>query len=119
MKRQNLIVSSKLRTIVAFGSIHLMAPLWIPGDSRLLPEQLEMPQPDAILFDFNDNAWHIGFENAVKLANTYPHAELILSHWGTVDAPHIDAFNGDPEACTIGSSIQSGFVLSLPVSQSN
>ncbi|MUN72880.1 MBL fold metallo-hydrolase [Enterococcus casseliflavus] len=72
--------------------------LWIPGDSRLLPEQLEMPQPDAILFDFNDNAWHIGFENAVKLANTYPHAELILSHWGTVDAPHIDAFNGDPEA---------------------
>lgn len=42
--------------------------LWIPGDSRLLPEQLEMPQPDAILFDFNDNAWHI------------------------------DAFNGDPEA---------------------
>ncbi|WP_312731341.1 MBL fold metallo-hydrolase [Enterococcus sp.] len=72
--------------------------LWIPGDSRLLPEQLEMPQPDAILFDFNDNAWHIGFENAVKLANTYPHADLILSHWGTVDAPHIDAFNGDPEA---------------------
>jgi L-ascorbate metabolism protein UlaG (beta-lactamase superfamily) len=57
-----------------------------------------MPQPDAILFDFNDNAWHIGFENAVKLANTYPHAELILSHWGTVDAPYIDAFNGDPEA---------------------
>lgn len=53
--------------------------LWIPGDSRLLPEQLEMPQPDAILFDFNDNAWHIGFENAVKLANTYPHADLILS----------------------------------------
>jgi hypothetical protein len=23
---------------------------------------------------------------------------LILSHWGTVDAPYIDAFNGDPEA---------------------
>ncbi|WP_207940987.1 hypothetical protein DOK78_001461 [Enterococcus sp. DIV2402] len=71
--------------------------LWIPGDSRLLPEQLEMPQPDAILFDFNDNTWHIGFENAIKLANTYPHADLILSHWGTVDAPHIDAFNGNPE----------------------
>lgn len=71
--------------------------LWIPGDSRLLPEQLEMPQPDAILFDFNDNSWHIGFENAIKLANTYPKADLILSHWGTVDAPHIDAFNGNPE----------------------
>lgn len=71
--------------------------LWIPGDSRLLPEQLEMPQPDAIFFDFSDNSWHIGFDNAVKLANTYPNAPLILQHWGTVDAPTLDVFNGDPE----------------------
>jgi L-ascorbate metabolism protein UlaG (beta-lactamase superfamily) len=71
--------------------------LWIPGDSRLLEEQLEMPEPDAILFDFSDNEWHIGFENAVKLANTYPKADLILSHWGTVDAPHMNVFNGDPD----------------------
>jgi len=71
--------------------------LWIPGDSRLLPEQLEMPEPDAILFDFSDNSWHIGLDNAIKLANTYPNADLILSHWGTVDAPEIDAFNADPK----------------------
>ncbi|MBL1227585.1 MBL fold metallo-hydrolase [Enterococcus sp. BWR-S5] len=70
--------------------------LWIPGDSRLLAEQLEMPKPDAILFDFSDNEWHIGFENAIKLANTYPNADLILSHWGTVDAPHMNVFNGNP-----------------------
>lgn len=72
--------------------------LWIPGDSRLLPEQLEMPQPDAILFDFSDNEWHIGFDNAVLLANTYPAADLILSHWGTVNAPGMNVFNGDPQA---------------------
>lgn len=71
--------------------------LWIPGDSRLLPEHLEMPQPEAILFDFSDNDWHIGFDNAVLLANTYPQADLILSHWGTVDAPEMDVFNGDPQ----------------------
>lgn len=70
--------------------------LWIPGDSRLLPEQLTMPEPDAILFDFSDNEWHIGLENAILLANTYPQADLILSHWGTVDAPHMNVFNGDP-----------------------
>ncbi len=46
--------------------------LWIPGDSKLLPEQLEMPQPDAILYDFSDNEWHIGLDNAILLANTYP-----------------------------------------------
>ncbi|PTQ83819.1 L-ascorbate metabolism protein UlaG (beta-lactamase superfamily) [Trichococcus patagoniensis] len=71
--------------------------IWIPGDSRLLPEQLEMPQPDVIFFDFSDNSWHIGFDNAVKLANTYPKAALILQHWGTVDAPTLDVFNGNPE----------------------
>ncbi|MHC5248298.1 MBL fold metallo-hydrolase [Enterococcus sp. LJL90] len=71
--------------------------LFIPGDSRLLPEQLTLPEPDAILFDFSDNSWHIGFENAVKLANTYSHADLLLSHWGTVDAFDKDVFNGNPD----------------------
>lgn len=69
---------------------------WIPGDSKLLPSHLEMPDPDAILFDFSDNEWHIGFDNAVLLANTYPDAALLLSHWGTVDAPTMNVFNGDP-----------------------
>lgn len=71
--------------------------LWVIGDSRLLEEQLEMPEPDAILFDFSDNEWHIGLENAIKLANTYPKTDLILSHWGTVDAPEMSPFNADPK----------------------
>lgn len=71
--------------------------IWVVGDSRLLPEQLEMPAPDVMFFDFSDNAWHIGFDNAVTLANTYPEAILILYHWGSVDAPDMDAFNADPK----------------------
>ena len=70
--------------------------IWLPGDSKLLPEQLTQPVPDVILFDFSDNDWHITFEGAVTLANAYPEAELICIHWGTVDAPEMSPFNGDP-----------------------
>jgi len=71
--------------------------VWLPGDSRLLPEHLEMPAPDVILFDFSDNDWHIGLEGAVKLANSYPDAKLLCIHWGTVDAPDFTPFNANPE----------------------
>jgi L-ascorbate metabolism protein UlaG (beta-lactamase superfamily) len=70
--------------------------IWHPGDSRLMPEHLTMAAPDAILFDFSDNEWHFGFAGAVKLANAYPNTPLLLSHWGTVDAPDFTPFNGDP-----------------------
>lgn len=72
--------------------------IWAPGDSRFLPEFLELPSPDAIFFDFSDDSWHIGLEGAIKIANTYPDAELILSHWGTVDAPDMKPFNADPRS---------------------
>jgi len=71
--------------------------IWAIGDSRLIPSQLNMKQPDAIFFDFSDSSWHIGFDHAVKLANTYPNADLLLCHWGTVDAPEMTPFNGNPE----------------------
>lgn len=76
----------------------LEGSIWLVGDSRLLDEQLHMPTPDVILFDFSDNVWHIGLDNAITLANTYPQSDLILIHWGTVDAPDMDAFNGDPRS---------------------
>ena len=70
--------------------------IWLPGDSRLLECHLHMPAPDAILFDFSDNDWHIGLEGAVRLANAYPAARLVLIHWGTVDAPDMTPFNANP-----------------------
>ncbi len=70
--------------------------IWVPGDSRLMPEHLKMQTPDAIFFDFSDSEWHFGFEGAVKLANAYPNTPLLLCHWGSVDAPDFSPFNGDP-----------------------
>ncbi|MEG0452878.1 MAG: MBL fold metallo-hydrolase [Coprobacillus sp.] len=71
--------------------------IWLPGDSRLLDEHLHMEEPKAILFDFSDNVWHIGLKNAIKLANAYPNSDLLLIHWGSVDAADMNAFNGNPE----------------------
>lgn len=71
--------------------------IWAIGDSRLLDEQLHMKEPDVIFFDFSDSSWHIGFENAIKLANTYPNAHLLLCHWGCVDAPTMTPFNANPD----------------------
>ncbi len=71
--------------------------IWVPGDSQPIPALFTQEAPDAILFDFSDNDWHIGFEGAVKMAATYPDAKLICIHWGTVDAPEFTPFNGDPE----------------------
>lgn len=70
--------------------------IWLPGDSKLLPEHLEMPEPSLIMLDFSDNEWHITFDGAVKLANAYPNARLLCIHWGTVDTPDWSTFNGDP-----------------------
>ncbi len=71
--------------------------IWATGDSRLIPEHLKMPTPDAILFDFSDDGWHFTLEGAVKLANAYPNTPLLLHHWGTVDAPDSPPFNSNPE----------------------
>lgn len=71
--------------------------IWAVGDSRLMEEHLHMPAPDLMLFDFSDSEWHIGFENALRLAAAYPDTPLLLWHWGCVDAPDMTPFNGDPE----------------------
>jgi len=70
---------------------------WSPGDSKLLKEQLMMPEPDAIFFDFSDNEWHITLKGALKMAETYPNADLILIHWGSVNRPDLSACNADPK----------------------
>lgn len=71
--------------------------IWAQGDSKLLPEHLNLPSPDAIFFDFSDNEWHFTLEGALKIANAYPDTPLLLSHWGTIDAPDFTPFNADPE----------------------
>ena len=71
--------------------------IWAPGDSRLMPEQLHMSTPDAILLDYTeDSVWHAGLEGSAKIINAYPNTPVILGHWGTVDAPDFIPFNGNP-----------------------
>jgi len=75
--------------------------IWAPGDSRFMQEQLHMPTPDVILFDYSeDAAFHSGLEGAVKIANAYPNTPVILGHWGFVDAPDFTPFNGNPKYLT-------------------
>ena len=71
--------------------------IWLPGDSKLLDEHLKMSDPDMIFLDFSNNEWHISLAGAIKLANTYPQADLVCIHWGSVDAPDFSPFNGNPE----------------------
>ena len=71
--------------------------IWATGDSRLMDNHLQMEAPDAIFFDFSDSQWHFGLDGAVKIANAYPNAALLLCHWGSVSAPEMKEFNGDPE----------------------
>tara|TARA_R110000868_G_scaffold144389_5_gene363452 strand:- start:2195 stop:3130 length:936 start_codon:yes stop_codon:yes gene_type:complete len=72
--------------------------IWAPGDSRFMEEQLHMPTPDVILFDYSeDAAFHSGLDGTVKIANAYPNTPLILGHWGFVDAPDFIPFNGNPD----------------------
>jgi len=71
--------------------------IWMPGDSRLMEEQLMMPRPDVILLDISDSPWHIGLSGIKRLTAAYPAAALIPVHWGCVDAPTMAEFNGDPQ----------------------
>lgn len=75
--------------------------LWAPGDSRLIRDHhLQMPAPDAMLFDFSDSDWHFSLDGAIEMANAYPDTPLLLHHWGCVDAPDFPPFNADPASLT-------------------
>lgn len=69
---------------------------WMVGDSKLMDEQLHMREPDMIFFDFSDNEWHITLQGALRMAETYPNAELVLIHWGSVNRPDLTACNANP-----------------------
>ncbi len=70
--------------------------VWMPGDSRLLEEQLHQEPMDLILMDISDSKWHIGLPGVEKMAAAYPDTPLIPIHWGCVNAPDWKEFNGDP-----------------------
>lgn len=66
------------------GTCIMVDPLLIGFDMPLLIEPPILPEEVPAL-------------DAVKVANAYPDAQLLLSHWGTVDAPDMKPFNADPK----------------------
>jgi L-ascorbate metabolism protein UlaG (beta-lactamase superfamily) len=70
--------------------------LWIPGDSLLLPEHLQMQDIDLMFIDFSDNASHFGLDCSIGLANVLERTELIPYHFATFYGPHHDWCNADP-----------------------
>lgn len=70
--------------------------VWCTGDTRLLPEHLQMTGIDLLLLDISRDEYHLGPADAIRLANKLKPAHLIPYHYGTYDAPDKEALNGDP-----------------------
>lgn len=70
--------------------------IWIPGDSLLMNEHLEMQDVDLMFIDFSNNASHFGLDFAIGLANVHERADLIMYHWATYYGPNHDWCNADP-----------------------
>ncbi len=70
--------------------------IWIPGDSLLMNEHLEMKDIDLLFIDFSNNASHFGLDFAIGLANVHSTADLVMYHWATCYGPDHDWCNADP-----------------------
>jgi L-ascorbate metabolism protein UlaG (beta-lactamase superfamily) len=70
--------------------------IWCPGDTRLMDEHLQMQDVDVLLLDVSRNEYHLGVENAARLANILGTPHIIPYHYGTYQAPDHPAYNGDP-----------------------
>lgn len=72
--------------------------VWAPGDSLLMDEHLQNRDVDLMFIDFSSDPFHFGTENAIRLANALPQAQMIAYHWGTLDMPDFPPQNADPYA---------------------
>ena len=70
--------------------------IWIPGDSLLMNEHLQMKDIDLLFIDFSDNASHFGLDFSIGLANVLENTELIMYHFATFYGPDHDWCNADP-----------------------
>lgn len=70
--------------------------IWNPGDTRLTDDHVQMQGVDVLLLDVSRNEYHLGVDNAARLANILDVPHIIPHHYGTYDAPDHPAYNGDP-----------------------
>ena len=71
--------------------------IWVPGDTQLLPEHLEMTDVDVMFIDFARSQSHLGEENAIRLANTLTRTDMIMYHYGTFKAEGRPDFSANPD----------------------
>jgi L-ascorbate metabolism protein UlaG (beta-lactamase superfamily) len=71
--------------------------IWCPGDTRLLDEHVQLSDVEVLLLDVGRNEYHLGIDNAARLANILDPPHIIPYHWGTYDEPDHAAYSGDPE----------------------
>ena len=70
--------------------------VWIPGDSLLMNEHLQMKDIDLLFIDFSDNASHFGLDFSIGLANVLETSDMIPYHFATFYGPDHDWCNADP-----------------------
>jgi len=89
--------------------------IWNPGDTRLMEEHIQIKGVDLLLLDVSRNEYHLGVDNAARLANILDVPHIIPHHYGTYDAPENSAYNGDPaEVATKIKNAQQRFHLLAP-----
>ncbi len=71
--------------------------VWVPGDTRLLPEHLAMTNVDLAFMDYSDHSTHFGREDSLLLTNSLVDTEFVMYHYGTYYRPDLAYFNADPE----------------------
>ncbi len=70
--------------------------IWHPGDTRLIPEILEIQGVDVLFFDVAAVEAHLGPAGSARLAETCGAKVLIAYHYGTFDLPPGSYGNCDP-----------------------
>jgi len=71
--------------------------IWAPGDTRLLPEHMEMSNVDLAFMDYSDHQTHFGRKESLLLTNTLLNTEFVMYHYGTYYRPDLTYFNADPK----------------------
>jgi L-ascorbate metabolism protein UlaG (beta-lactamase superfamily) len=104
--------------------------VWHPGDTRLIPELLEVRDVDVLLWDVAYQVHtHLGPEGSAQLAKTCGAKVLLAYHYGTFQAPepgeYYRALQSDPQASLAFTSdlaarflvLDPGQTLHLPITQ--
>lgn len=70
--------------------------IYLPGDTRLMEEHLEINNIDILALDASIDTYHLNHYGSKALANSLKTALLLPYHYGTYDVPGHLAHCGDP-----------------------